>query len=620
MDEETKVLTSTLNSFLDYGHTAQLNVIKVRREKLNQLKARYQYEEGGCINHGNQVNYYELASKYIEPLLETLTEDIENNSFFLEAVAQTAKVAFGAPEDEAVWEESTISEISKVVSMLGQISREWSIEGIQERECSMGKVIREIENLFPELEEGTFEFDEYLVKMDLGDKRLISDKLRHQITRNRASVNIVIPGCGLGRLPLELAARGFAAQGNEVSFSMLFTSNFILNSTNATNEYRLNPWIHSFSHVRDRSYQTRAVLVPDIHPAEFLTRREKVFGKPAGELTMMAGSFDEVYPAKADKMDNPNLNSFESFNLERRYVRQQSEELKEEQSLTENFKNMHKNSDYENTPNRKKVDCTEDKDLKSDNILENAFNMFTLKPKSSENISEHKNLPSETEQKCDFCHDCDENKVCFQKSKSICSWKNTSPLLPANDNQFTDKQILNNQSLKPLSNENIENSQSENGSRNKENLKVDVIATVFFIDTSPNIFKTLDTISKTLVKGGYWINFGPLLWHYEHHIPAFEYSSNDGSVTNHYTCDSNRNSNVNEDIGVSGHNHNHDRDLDDRTAGLELSLNEIFDVLPNYGLRIIKQESRIPTTYAIDTMSMRGNMYNCEYWVAIKEV
>lgn len=116
------------------------------------------------------------------------------------------------------------------------------------------------------------------------------------------------------------------------------------------------------------------------------------------------------------------------------------------------------------------------------------------------------------------------------------------------------------------------------------------------------------------------INFGPLLWHYEHHIPAFEYSSNDGSVTNHYTCDSNRNSNVNEDIGVSGHNHNHDRDLDDRTAGLELSLNEIFDVLPNYGLRIIKQESRIPTTYAIDTMSMRGNMYNCEYWVAIKEV
>ena len=40
----------------------------------------------------------------------------------------------------------------------------------------------------------------------------------------------------------------------------------------------------------------------------------------------------------------------------------------------------------------------------------------------------------------------------------------------------------------------------------------DVIVTHFFIDTARNLLAYLDTIHRLLRPGGYWINFGPLLY------------------------------------------------------------------------------------------------------------
>lgn len=40
---------------------------------------------------------------------------------------------------------------------------------------------------------------------------------------------VLVPGCGLGRLALELIEAGFNTQGNEVTYFMLYGSNFILN-------------------------------------------------------------------------------------------------------------------------------------------------------------------------------------------------------------------------------------------------------------------------------------------------------------------------------------------------------------------------------------------------------
>lgn len=40
---------------------------------------------------------------------------------------------------------------------------------------------------------------------------------------------VLVPGCGLARLPLELIEAGFHVQGNEVTYFMLYGSDFILN-------------------------------------------------------------------------------------------------------------------------------------------------------------------------------------------------------------------------------------------------------------------------------------------------------------------------------------------------------------------------------------------------------
>jgi len=40
---------------------------------------------------------------------------------------------------------------------------------------------------------------------------------------------ILVPGCGLGRLVFEIVMAGFGAEGNELTYFMLFGSNFVIN-------------------------------------------------------------------------------------------------------------------------------------------------------------------------------------------------------------------------------------------------------------------------------------------------------------------------------------------------------------------------------------------------------
>lgn len=358
--------------------------------------------------------YREMAEQVLGPdQMQALRQCVKNNAAFLEAVALVGARGFGAPENQNEWSPYTASSMDKVVSTLRQIAREWSDEGSAERDASYGRVIREIEAMYPDPTEG-----------DNSGKQFG--------TKSRDQVRIVIPGCGLGRLPLELAARGFQAQGNEFSFHMLFTSHFLLNCTMGAHEFAIHPYLHSFSHVRSRKYQTRVVRVPNVHAGEYMSLREEYKSLPRGELSMVAGSFDDVYLGAAGNQD-----------------------------------------------------------------LEDGNPQFT---------------------------------------------------------------------------------------------SADIVATVFFIDTAPNIFRTLDTISKLLVTGGRWINFGPLLWHYEDTLGDDD-------------DDSDQNKNNNDD---------------DRTRGLELTLEDIMELLPKFGFTLEKHESEIPCSYTMDPLSMGGFVYKCEYWVAVK--
>ena len=48
----------------------------------------------------------------------------------------------------------------------------------------------------------------------------------------------------------------------------------------------------------------------------------------------------------------------------------------------------------------------------------------------------------------------------------------------------------------------------------------DAVATVFFLDTAPNIIRYIEAIRNCLRPGGIIVNFGPLLWHFENNAPG----------------------------------------------------------------------------------------------------
>jgi carnosine N-methyltransferase len=83
--------------------------------------------------------------------------------------------------------------------------REWSAEGKSEREAAYQPIIEEVEAYFAELGRTPFNYE-------TGER-----------------ISVLNPGCGLGRLVFEFAARGYRSQGNEFAYFMLLPSNFILN-------------------------------------------------------------------------------------------------------------------------------------------------------------------------------------------------------------------------------------------------------------------------------------------------------------------------------------------------------------------------------------------------------
>lgn len=57
---------------------------------------------------------------------------------------------------------------------------------------------------------------------------------------------VLVPGCGLARLPVEIAAKGYACEGNEFSAYMVMTSHFMLNGITKAGDFAVHPWIDRY--------------------------------------------------------------------------------------------------------------------------------------------------------------------------------------------------------------------------------------------------------------------------------------------------------------------------------------------------------------------------------------
>lgn len=130
----------------------------------------------------------------------------------------------------------------------------------------------------------------------------------------------------------------------------------------------------------------------------------------------------------------------------------------------------------------------------------------------------------------------------------------------------------------------------------------DAVATVFFIDTAPNLIRYLETIGNCLRTGGIWINVGPLLWHFENDDRrSGSTASGDGDGV-HGLSDSKL-----EGIGEPGR--------------VELTEEEVFHLVQRMGFRIERQQpiaDRPLAGYVQHPENMLQNLYRPSFWVARK--
>ncbi|ETO16293.1 hypothetical protein RFI_21059, partial [Reticulomyxa filosa] len=167
-----------------------------------------------------------------------------------------------------------------VRSTLKQLCRDWSHEGTKERKQSYGPILDALTTLYSHLS-----FEE------------------------RANIRVLNPGCGLGRLPWEIAKLGFRCEGNEFSYFMLLVSHYMLNQCPAANQhiiylglillYIYNIYIYIYTtNVKTLADQFRGIKIPDVSPTDLVltTKRYDL-------MSMVAGDFIEVYPSNQEYHD-----------------------------------------------------------------------------------------------------------------------------------------------------------------------------------------------------------------------------------------------------------------------------------------------------------------------------
>ncbi|KAF4637887.1 hypothetical protein G7Y89_g192 [Cudoniella acicularis] len=117
----------------------------------------------------------------------------------------------------------------------------------------------------------------------------------------------------------------------------------------------------------------------------------------------------------------------------------------------------------------------------------------------------------------------------------------------------------------------------------------DAVATVFFLDTAPNVIRYIEAIKSCLRQGGLLVNVGPLLWHFENNSPGSHGRENNSLPTI-------------DNKGIAD------------PGSVELTDDEVVSLVENFGFDIEFRESGISAPYIQDTESMLQNTYKASHW------
>jgi carnosine N-methyltransferase len=173
-EDETDHWNNVMRTFLHYEDFVAFDLGR-RQERINKLPASYTdrlpnttFEKFAALQHASRSN-------------QMLFEDM---------VQFHMSSGFRAPTDARITKDGPtihISQQHRNIAVLHSLYREWSQQGALERTTTFKLLVDELKLRLPVTEDNAF---------------------KHKV---------LVPGCGLGRLPLEVAAAGYACQGNEFS-------------------------------------------------------------------------------------------------------------------------------------------------------------------------------------------------------------------------------------------------------------------------------------------------------------------------------------------------------------------------------------------------------------------
>lgn len=174
--------------------------------------------------------------------------------------------------------------VGKTRKALHQVAREWSEEGRPERDASFGRLLRALAEHLPARpggKEGGEESD--------GGSRAASSSLSARTSRPR----VLVPGAGMGRLVLDVAAAGYRSVGCEFSYQMLLVGAAMLNGGR---QWPVVPWAEEACNLWDADSQLRRCMVPDVMAGEVAA--EAAAGGWELDMSMAAGEFSEAFAAE----------------------------------------------------------------------------------------------------------------------------------------------------------------------------------------------------------------------------------------------------------------------------------------------------------------------------------
>lgn len=255
INDETRAIEEVINAFLYYGKFGTDKMLRTIEQMKNYPK-----------------DFQVLVVNKNKEFVQSMKEKIEHNHNILKMIANNASGMIGENHTKALrihqTRRPTGEFLSKVLSTLRQICREWSTEGLPERQATFQPIIDELNSIFP------------------------NDADRHNI-------RILVPGCGLGRLAHDLIEQGYTVQGNEFSYFMLFTSFFILNRCKEVDQFTIYPYLFDKSNCWKSEDRLRGVTFPDKTLASTITNRQNSFSMCAGDFLEIVKDtqFDAVVTA-----------------------------------------------------------------------------------------------------------------------------------------------------------------------------------------------------------------------------------------------------------------------------------------------------------------------------------